>query len=125
MGGARKKGSGAVRKQGYTFPGYVAFCLFACPLLTQQNQCLKSFTTGNESVRGKEYGRAATRAKDIQPTAKRIKDKDGNPRLTFAERIQLQSINQQEICNREDNIKRHERTYVDKMNLLFFKKDED
>ena len=117
-----KKGSGAVRKQGYTFPGYVAFCLFVCPLVTRQNHRLKSFSTGNECVTGKADGRAAARATEIRPANKRGKDNDGNPRLTFAERIQLQSINQQEICNREDNIKRHERTYVDKMNLLLQKR---
>ena len=117
-----KKGSGAVRKQGYTFPGYVAFCLFVCPLVTQQNHRLKSFSTGNECVKGKADGRAATRATEVRPANKRGKDNDGNPRLTFAERIQLQSINQQEICNCEDNIKRHERTFVDKMNLLLQKR---
>ena len=43
-----KKDDNSVRKDGYTFPGYVAFCLFANPMSTLPIQRLINFTTGNE-----------------------------------------------------------------------------
>ena len=84
-----KKGTESLRKEGYTFPGYMALCFFACPLLTEEEHCLKNFTTGNNKVTGIEDGRAATRRKLTHPdAAKRLCTDEpyGKTRLTTVEK---------------------------------------
>ena len=51
------------RPDDWVFPGYVAFCLFGCPLITEESNRLINFTTGGE-IESKCSARKVTRQKD-------------------------------------------------------------
>ena len=48
------------RPKNWVFKGYVAFCLFACPIITNENERLAHFTTGGE-LEGPNATRVAAR----------------------------------------------------------------
>ena len=103
------------RPNNWVFKGYVAFCLFACPILTNENERLAHFTTGGE-LEGTKATRAVARNRIKEENQKKrsfesIEYRDRG--RTIEEEISIRTIRANEASTIQESLAEERRNVME------------
>jgi hypothetical protein len=108
------------RPDDWVFPGYVAFCLFGCPIITEESKRLANFTTGGETE-SKRSARQVIRKQDAN-RKKEIRSFEaaefGDRGSTLEHNFQAATLRIQSISARQQDLAETRKRYHGDMMVL-------